>query len=105
VWRWSEVADWCNRNLGTAFDPQESRFVRVLNAALALRHAEDRVSAASGWRCWSSPRRRPGRPRPAAATRESARAARGQLVMPTALKASNGVGSASTSTPLRWVMK
>jgi len=44
VWRWSEVADWSNRNLGTAFDPEESRFVRVLNAALALRHAEDRVS-------------------------------------------------------------
>jgi hypothetical protein len=44
VWRWSEVADWSNRNLGTALDPEESRFVRVLNAALALRHAEDRLS-------------------------------------------------------------
>jgi hypothetical protein len=30
--------------LGTAFDPEESRLVRGLNAALALRHAEDRVS-------------------------------------------------------------
>ncbi len=37
LWRWAEVAEWANRNLGTDFDPTELAHVSMLNAALALR--------------------------------------------------------------------
>jgi hypothetical protein len=37
LWKWADVAEWANRNLGSSFDPQELAHVTVLNAALALR--------------------------------------------------------------------
>jgi hypothetical protein len=45
AWEWADVATWTDAHLGTRFgDDPKPRMVRALNAALALRQAEDQVS-------------------------------------------------------------
>jgi len=44
LWRWAEVAEWANRQLGSNFDPEESRLVTMVNAALALRRGAPGLS-------------------------------------------------------------
>jgi hypothetical protein len=37
LWRWSDVAEWANRHLGTSFDLDEADLITAINATLALR--------------------------------------------------------------------
>jgi hypothetical protein len=44
-WRWADVAEWANENLGTSFDPEESLRIAAVNAALTVRNRGRRLPA------------------------------------------------------------